>query len=63
MGILFIILGGWLFSIMRGAPEIPSIIYVYPVIVVIVGISLIALNYSEERIEQRKDLIRKKYRK
>ena len=59
MGILFIVLGGWIFTVMRG--EVGGFwLYIYPLISVIIGVALIAFNYSEEKKEQRKDLIKKK---
>ena len=54
-GVLVVLIGVWLFlAIFRGSEQLWWF-YIYPVVLVCVGVSLILFYKSEDKIEERKD--------
>jgi len=58
IGIILVLFGVWMFTEIKE----PLALFIYPILSIIIGICLIIFNSSEEKIEQRKDLKKKKSR-
>ncbi|MFH0711813.1 MAG: hypothetical protein V1889_01775 [archaeon] len=59
-GIAIIIFGVWISLEILASKDAPLWVQIYPTIIIIVGITLIALRKKENEIEQRKDIKTKK---
>ena len=54
-GVILVVFGIWLFfKILRGTENILWL-YIYPAVIIIIGIGLMVFWKSEDRIEERKD--------
>ena len=59
-GLLTIVFGLGIFSLVLKEPNAQIWVFVYPIIIIIIGISIIIFRKEESKIEQRKDLKPKK---